>query len=162
MTRMTIPLRRCHAGSKSCSGTSPQRSTASAIAEELIATGHAYSDLLTCNARASAAAGPFWESVGFLPVDTHGITHVHRLRQLGEQEAPIGRVWHSWRNVVRSRCYLLPGRHPTELTAEAHGRLSGGALHELVKRSIVACRVARSEQQPPSPRSLPRCHRDRS
>lgn len=52
---------------------------ARSIAEDLIATGHAYSDLLTCNARASAAAGPFWESVGFIRVDTEGITHVHQV-----------------------------------------------------------------------------------
>lgn len=52
---------------------------ARSIAEELIATGHAHSDLLTCNARASAAAGPFWESVGFVRVDTEGITHVHHV-----------------------------------------------------------------------------------
>jgi GNAT superfamily N-acetyltransferase len=52
---------------------------ARSIAEELIATGHADSDVLTCNAQASAAAGPFWESVGFVPVDTEGITHAHRV-----------------------------------------------------------------------------------
>ena len=51
---------------------------ARSIAQELIATGHASSDLLTCNALASGAAAPFWESVGFVRVDTEGITHVHR------------------------------------------------------------------------------------
>jgi GNAT superfamily N-acetyltransferase len=56
-----------------------RQGVARSIAEELIATGHAYSDLLTCNAQASAAAGPFWESVGFVAVDTEGVTHVHQV-----------------------------------------------------------------------------------
>jgi GNAT superfamily N-acetyltransferase len=51
---------------------------ARSLAEELIAAGDAYTDLITCNARASAAAAPFWESVRFVPTDVEGITHVRR------------------------------------------------------------------------------------
>lgn len=55
-----------------------RQGVARSLAEELIAVGHAYTDLITCNAGASAAAAPFWESVGFVPVDVEGISHVHR------------------------------------------------------------------------------------
>lgn len=48
------------------------------IARELIKAGHAHTDLLTCNARASPAAPPFWESLGFVRAEVEGITHVHR------------------------------------------------------------------------------------
>lgn len=48
------------------------------LARELIEAGHAYTDLLTCNAQASSAAAPFWESLGFVQTDLEGITHVHR------------------------------------------------------------------------------------
>lgn len=48
------------------------------LATELIEAGHAHTDLLTCNAQASSAAAPFWESLGFVPADLEGITHVHR------------------------------------------------------------------------------------
>lgn len=55
-----------------------RRGVARSLAQELITTGHVYADVITCNARASVAAAPFWESVGFIPVDVEGITHVHR------------------------------------------------------------------------------------
>lgn len=51
---------------------------ARALAIELIAAGLSYADLITCNAQASATAPPFWESMGFVPVDTAGITHIRR------------------------------------------------------------------------------------
>ncbi|MDE0805665.1 MAG: GNAT family N-acetyltransferase [Acidimicrobiales bacterium] len=48
------------------------------LARQLIEAGHAHTDLLTCNARASSAASPFWESLGFVRAEVEGITHVHR------------------------------------------------------------------------------------
>lgn len=45
------------------------------LAATLIESGFGYTDTLTCNARASDAAPPFWESMGFQPVDIAGITH---------------------------------------------------------------------------------------
>lgn len=49
-----------------------------ALAEAVIEHALAHVDLLTCNARASAAAPVFWERMGFEPVDRDGITHVRR------------------------------------------------------------------------------------
>ncbi|MGY6500441.1 MAG: GNAT family N-acetyltransferase [Acidimicrobiales bacterium] len=46
------------------------------MAAALIDHGLAHTDTLTCNAQASAAAPPFWESLGFRPVERAGITHV--------------------------------------------------------------------------------------
>lgn len=34
--------------------------------------------LLTCHARASSAAAPFWESLGFVPVNHENFTHLFR------------------------------------------------------------------------------------
>jgi len=45
------------------------------LARQLIDDGAGYTAVITCNARASDAAAPFWESLGFLPVDADGITH---------------------------------------------------------------------------------------
>ena len=45
------------------------------LARQLIDDGAEHTAVFTCNARASDAAAPFWESVGFLPVDADGITH---------------------------------------------------------------------------------------
>lgn len=53
---------------------------ARALATELLTVGLEHTDVITCNARASAAAAPFWEIMGFVPVSTHGITHIHRRR----------------------------------------------------------------------------------
>jgi len=55
-----------------------RRGVAGAIARQLIAEGLEHTRTLTCNARASDAAPPFWEAMGFQPVDLDGITH--RLR----------------------------------------------------------------------------------
>lgn len=55
-----------------------RRGVAKALAEELLAVGFEHTGTITCNARASAAAAPFWESLGFEPVDIDGITHVLR------------------------------------------------------------------------------------
>jgi aminoglycoside phosphotransferase (APT) family kinase protein/GNAT superfamily N-acetyltransferase len=55
-----------------------RRGVAAALATQLIDHGFAHVELITCNARASAAAGPFWEHLGFEPVPIEGITHVLR------------------------------------------------------------------------------------
>ncbi|HEX6237912.1 MAG TPA: GNAT family N-acetyltransferase [Acidimicrobiales bacterium] len=55
-----------------------RQGVASALATELIAAGFESTDVITCNARASAAAAPFWESLGFVPASAEGITHVRR------------------------------------------------------------------------------------
>lgn len=52
-----------------------RRGVARRIANTLIESGFLHTDRLTCNARASAAAPPFWEAMGFSPVDVSGITH---------------------------------------------------------------------------------------
>jgi len=52
-----------------------RRGIARLLAGTLIAHGLELTDTLTCNAKASAAAPPFWETMGFVPVDVAGITH---------------------------------------------------------------------------------------
>ena len=47
-----------------------------ALAQACMARGLAFADTLTCNAQASLAAGPFWEALGFVPVEHPNITHV--------------------------------------------------------------------------------------
>lgn len=51
---------------------------ARAIAKRTIDHGSTHADMLTCNARASSAAAPFWESMGFLSSKRPGITHTLR------------------------------------------------------------------------------------
>lgn len=46
------------------------------LAKACIRHGLGSADPLTCNAQASAAAGPFWESLGFAPIEHPSITHV--------------------------------------------------------------------------------------
>ncbi len=53
-----------------------RRGVAGRLATQLIDFGFRHTDTLTCNARASIAAGPFWEAMGFLPVEIDGITHI--------------------------------------------------------------------------------------
>lgn len=57
-----------------------RRGIAAAIARPLLTLGFAHTDTITCNAAASAAAPPFWESLGFQPVEgIEGVTHLrHR------------------------------------------------------------------------------------
>lgn len=55
-----------------------RRGVARAIAQELIDLGERGADVLTCNARASAAAPLFWDAMGFEPVTIDGITHIRR------------------------------------------------------------------------------------
>ena len=55
-----------------------RRGVARLLAEPLIAAAWQHTDTVTCNARASDAAPPFWESMGFEPVDAAGITHLLR------------------------------------------------------------------------------------
>lgn len=46
-----------------------------ALAGTMMQQGLQTSSVLTVNARASEAAGPFWEKLGFRPVDASGYTH---------------------------------------------------------------------------------------
>lgn len=55
---------------------------ARALAESLIESSLGHADLLTCNAQASLAAPPFWESLGFVATETPGITHTRRQMDL--------------------------------------------------------------------------------
>jgi GNAT superfamily N-acetyltransferase len=59
---------------------------ARALARRLIDDAATHTSTITCNAKASAAAPPFWESLGFRPVDTDGITH--RLDVMTSDGAP--------------------------------------------------------------------------
>ena len=51
---------------------------AASLAQCCIDHGFETANLLTCNARASKAAGPFWEHMGFAPIDWPNITHCLR------------------------------------------------------------------------------------
>ena len=55
-----------------------RRGVAAAIASALLASWPRDVSVITCNARASAAAPRFWEAMGFEPVDDAHITHVLR------------------------------------------------------------------------------------
>ncbi|RRN65479.1 GNAT family N-acetyltransferase [Caulobacter sp. 602-1] len=55
-----------------------RRGVASALAAALIHEGFDSVGLLTVNARASEAAGPFWEAQGFVPDTSGPWTHVMR------------------------------------------------------------------------------------
>jgi GNAT superfamily N-acetyltransferase len=46
-----------------------------ALAGAMVQQGFEAADALTVNARASEAAGPFWEALGFKPVEALGYTH---------------------------------------------------------------------------------------
>ena len=48
------------------------------LADAAMAQGLASAALLTCNARASAAAAVFWEALGFARCDAAGYTHIFR------------------------------------------------------------------------------------
>tara|TARA_R110000803_G_scaffold52341_3_gene107780 strand:- start:1200 stop:1637 length:438 start_codon:yes stop_codon:yes gene_type:complete len=49
-----------------------------ALAEIAMAHGFARAPLLTCNARATPLAAPFWEAMGFWREDLPNITHICR------------------------------------------------------------------------------------
>ena len=55
-----------------------RQGVASALASALIHEGFKTVDLLTVNAAASPAAGPFWEAQGFVPDTSGSWTHVLR------------------------------------------------------------------------------------
>jgi GNAT superfamily N-acetyltransferase len=57
------------------SPTARRRGIAAELARQLIDEGGRHTSMFTCNAQASSAAAPFWESLGFVPVDIAGITH---------------------------------------------------------------------------------------
>lgn len=52
---------------------------ATALAGAMMRQGFQTAPLLTLNARASPAAAPFWEAMGFAPVAWTGVTHALRL-----------------------------------------------------------------------------------
>ena len=52
-----------------------RQGVAACLARCCMERGFQSAHLLTCNARASAAAGPFWEHMGFARVDWPNITH---------------------------------------------------------------------------------------
>lgn len=54
-----------------------RRGVAGMIARECMSWGLKSAGTLTCNAQASAAAAPFWEGMGFKPVDLARITHIY-------------------------------------------------------------------------------------
>ena len=66
-----------------------RRGVGRAIADELLGGERARAVTITCNARASAAAPPFWESLGFVPVDRVGITHIRRHRAGRSPSVPM-------------------------------------------------------------------------
>ena len=53
-----------------------RRGIARMLATPLVDSGFEHTEAITCNAMASAAAAPFWESMGFESVDINGITHL--------------------------------------------------------------------------------------
>jgi len=53
------------------------------IAETLIEDARRNAELVTCNAGASAAAVPFWESMGFSRSEAAGVTHELKLSITG-------------------------------------------------------------------------------
>lgn len=55
-----------------------RRGLARRLATRLLDEAATHTDRITCNAGASDAAAPFWESLGFEPVDHPGITHERR------------------------------------------------------------------------------------
>lgn len=54
-----------------------RKGVARLIARQCMDWGLESASTLTCNAEASAAAAPFWEGMGFKPVDLARITHVY-------------------------------------------------------------------------------------
>ncbi|OIQ77817.1 acetyltransferase (GNAT) family protein [mine drainage metagenome] len=53
-----------------------KKGIATAIANKCLAHALEFTEIITCNAQASSIASPFWESLGFSPVDVQGITHI--------------------------------------------------------------------------------------
>jgi GNAT superfamily N-acetyltransferase len=54
-----------------------RRGVARTLARQCMDTGLQTAPTLTCNAQASAAAGPFWISMGFVPTDLPHVTHIY-------------------------------------------------------------------------------------
>lgn len=54
-----------------------------ALAGAAMQQGVQAAPMLTLNARASAAAGPFWEALGFKRDERNGWTHIYRPHDLG-------------------------------------------------------------------------------
>jgi GNAT superfamily N-acetyltransferase len=47
-----------------------------ALAYEILHASEKFAQVLTCNAKASDNAAPFWQSMGFIPTEQAGITHI--------------------------------------------------------------------------------------
>ncbi len=63
-----------------------RQGAARTLASTVIAHAFKHADTITCNARASAAAAPFWEAMGFEAVEAEAWTHLlRRLRFADEQ-----------------------------------------------------------------------------
>ena len=65
-----------------------KKGVATALANRAIMYASAFAEVITCNAQASEIAPPFWESLGFNPVNIPGLTHVKSIHNLGR--APTG------------------------------------------------------------------------
>jgi GNAT superfamily N-acetyltransferase len=50
----------------------------SRLAREVMTHALSHASVLICNARASAAAAPFWEALGFAKADGISYTHIFR------------------------------------------------------------------------------------
>lgn len=61
-----------------------------AVAQAVIAHGLTTTSTITCNARASAAAAPFWESLGFTPVEHPSWTHLLDVERARPPTLPPG------------------------------------------------------------------------
>ena len=57
-----------------------RRGVARILAQKCMETGLKVAPILTCNAKASLAAGPFWLSLGFSEIDLPNITHIYNSR----------------------------------------------------------------------------------
>ena len=53
-----------------------RQGVATVLATEVLRMSERFADRVTCNAQASACAGQFWETLGFVPVPRVGVTHI--------------------------------------------------------------------------------------
>jgi GNAT superfamily N-acetyltransferase len=57
-----------------------RQGTGRELAQAVMAHALQHTQLLTCNARATDAAAPFWEALRFRKVDAEGVTYIFRIR----------------------------------------------------------------------------------
>ena len=53
-----------------------RRGVATTLASEILRRSEEFTELVSCNAQASPGAAPFWETLGFVPVNIEGVTHL--------------------------------------------------------------------------------------